>query len=90
MRCVPLVDRLGGPARRPAKSEIRRPKAERRPKPEIRNPNGAWCRPVPNAFGAGCSRPGTAFASAFGLRISDFLRSSDFGLRISASEAASC
>ena len=50
------------------KSEIRNPRSEGRPKSEIRRPNG-YRLPV---------------ASNFGSRISDFLRFSDLGFRISA------
>ena len=62
------------------KAEIRRPKAERSPKPEIRNPNQA-------RLAGGLLRTKSiltpAHASAFGLRPSDFFRPSAFGFRVS-------
>jgi len=49
------------------KAEIRNPRAEGNPKPEIRNPKGGPA----------------GLISGFGFRVSDFLRVSGFGLRIS-------
>jgi lysophospholipase L1-like esterase len=65
------------------KSEIRNPKSEGNPKPETRNPKPAdrdncWKAPGQSAS----SRYG--WPSDFGFRISDFFRTSDFGLRTSA------
>jgi hypothetical protein len=60
------------------KAEIRSPKAERNPKPEIRNPNQAR---LAGGLLQGQKHPDTC--ARFGLRPSAFGLLSAFGLRIS-------
>src|SRR5881396_1142833 len=69
MRNVRLIAKL-----RAAKTEIRSPKSERSAKPETRNAPG-W--PTPGTYYSTTRQP------AEHLRFSDFIRISDFGLRIS-------
>ena len=75
--------REGRQGRGRGKSEIRNPRSERNPKPEIRNPN-IVARAQRNPAGKvrsfhlkGVRR------SPFGFRISGFFRISDLGFRIS-------
>ena len=74
----------------PTKSENRNPKTEGNPKSEARKCQSLWLRGSRAArnqmvcrfgFPRGCA-PGLRLV-LFGFRLSDFLRFSDFGLRIS-------
>jgi multidrug efflux system outer membrane protein len=71
------------------KTETRNPKAEGSPKSEVRSPSPkpATCRRSgPLVFHVGCEVPSAGLRPQlipFGIRVSDFLRHSGFGLRIS-------
>src|SRR2546426_27769 len=68
-----------------AKSEIRTPKSERSPKPEIRKSTAAACSPMElsKPFEERAQKQGNARRGRVSIRASDFVLLSDFGFRAS-------